>query len=139
MGQLAPRRVRRFARDRRGATVAEYAIILVALAVVGALAFRMLGGGLKSGMSKTGAHFERSGDTTAQGGGGGAGGGGAAGEGASRAQAAGSAGGDSDFGGARSAAVAREEPSYAKFILIALGLVGGAGAVIAMMRAKKSA
>jgi Flp pilus assembly pilin Flp len=139
MGKLAPRRVRRFARDRRGATVAEYTIILVALAVVAALAFRMLGGGLKGGMSKTGAHFERSGDTPAQGGGGGAGGGGAAGEGSARGPGAGSARGDNDFGGARSATLAHEEPSYAKFILIALGLVGGAGAVIAMMRAKKSA
>ncbi len=55
----APRAVRRFARDRRGGTAIEYAMI-------GALIFAVVAGGIRLYGSKLSGVYTRIGDTIAQ-------------------------------------------------------------------------
>ena len=136
MRPLAHRRSLSLRRGRRGATIAEYTIILFVVAVVAAVSFKIFGSKLEKGMGKTGSNFEHSSEATGQAA---PQGGGAAGGSPSAAAAAGAAGKDKtdDYGGAREKPVPKEESSlFAKLAMIALGIVGVAAAFFAMMKGK---
>jgi Flp pilus assembly pilin Flp len=136
MRRLAHRAPRCLLGDSRGTTVAEYAIILFFIAVVGATAFRIFGPALEKGMGRTGSNFDRSSDGTGQAAPQGAG---AAGGAASATHVAAGRGKDTTdgYGGAREKTVPPEESSwFGKLAMIALGVVGGAAAVFAMIKGK---
>ena len=125
-----------FRRDTRGATMTEYALILVVVAVVCAIGFKVFGQTLSSGMGQAGGHLDQSSSQSeppaAQAGG--------ASSAAPVAETRGASQADpgSSFGGPRQATVAQTggSSSLSKFAMIALGVIGAAAAFFAIMKGK---
>jgi Flp pilus assembly pilin Flp len=136
----AHRNARRVARRRasRGATITEYAIILFVVAVVGALGFRFFGQKLGGDMGKAGANLDSPTQTTAQADSNGAGGESNGNLTTSHGANGGGGGGDptSSYGGPRTPTTAPEGTSFAKFAMIALGIIGAGAAFFAAMKGK---
>jgi len=127
-------------RSNRGATITEYAIILFVVAVVVAGGFRVFGAKLQGGVGAAGNDLEASSEGTA---GGGQAGGGGAGGGLTTSHGAGAtAGGGGDtstsYGGARVPITPTEGTPFAKFAMIALGIIGAAAAFFAAMKGKNA-
>jgi len=131
------RGARRFRPGGRGATITEYAIILFVVAVVAGAGFRFFGKKLEGGVGAAGSNLEtQSPSSAATDTAGGAGGGVTTTHGAGAG-----AGGGSDpsagFGGPRAPLTATEGgSSFAKFAMIALGIIGAAAAFFAAMKGK---
>jgi Flp pilus assembly pilin Flp len=134
----AHRTVRRSGRRRgtRGATVTEYALILFVVAVVGALGFRFFGQKLEGGVGKAGSNLDSPTPTTAtdsNGAGGGAGNGNIT---TTHGAGAGGGGDPTQAYGPRTRATAQEGTPFAKFAMIALGIIGAGAAFFALMKGK---
>jgi len=138
MQPRAHRTVRRSGRrwGNLGATVTEYALILFVVAVVGALGFRFFGQKLERGVGKAGSNLDSPTPTT-QADSSGAGGGGGNGNLTTTHGAGGGGGGDpTQTYGPRTPTVAQEGTPFAKFAMIALGVIGAGAAFFALMKGK---
>jgi Flp pilus assembly pilin Flp len=124
-------------RHTRGATVTEYAIIIFVVAVVGALGFRFFGQKLEGGVGKAGSNLDSPTQSTAGNDSNGAGGaGGSGGITTSHGANSGSSDPNAGFGGARTPTVEKEGTPFAKFAMIALGIIGAGAAFFAAMKGK---
>ena len=114
----------------------EYAIILFLVMVVAGTGFRLFGEKLGMGVGKAGANLDTPTDTRppaeAQGGAG------ASSSGVATSHGAGGGGGDptAAYGGPRTATTAQEGTPFAKFAMIALGIIGAGVAFFAAMKGK---
>jgi Flp pilus assembly pilin Flp len=138
MSSIRRPRYRNARRDTRGATITEYAIILFLVAVVGALAFRFLGDKLSGGVGKAGSNLDSPAPAAAQADSSGTAGGGG-GLTTSHGANGGTAGGgdpNASYGGPRTAATPQEGTPFAKFAMIALGIIGAGAAFFAAMKGK---
>lgn len=138
MQPLAHRIVRRAARRRAslGATVTEYALILFVVAVVGALGFRFFGQKLEGGVGKAGSNLDSPTPTTQADSSGAGGGGGNGNITTTHGAGAGGGGDPTQAYGPRTPTTAQEGTPFAKFAMIALGIIGAGAAFFAAMKGK---
>jgi len=145
MRHTLPRRAhlsRRLWSDARGATITEYALMIFLVAVVAAGGFRVFGSSVGGGVT-TAENNLKSTDPPPKVGDNGSGAGEAEHGGTTLRTSHGArAGGDEGaraaetFGGPRSRAQPKEESQFAKFAMIALGVIGAAAAFFAAMKGK---
>jgi Flp pilus assembly pilin Flp len=128
---------RRRYRSIRGATLTEYALIIFMVTVAGAVGFRVFGAKISGGVSKAGSGLESSKETARAGSQGGAGSSAASSSGGAAASSTGTEEA-ATYGGARTATTEKEGTPYAKFAMIALGVVGAAAAFFAAVKGKGS-
>jgi Flp pilus assembly pilin Flp len=121
----------------RGATLTEYALIIFMVTVAGAVGFRVFGAKISGGVGKAGSGLESSKDTARAGSQGGGSSSAASSAGGAEASSTGTEE-SASYGGARTATTEKEGTPYAKFAMIALGVVGAAAAFFAAVKGKGS-